>query len=98
MIHVFAKLIPPRPDFHLTLSIEEAEIMSQHAIYWKEMQEKGYAPVYGPVMDEKGVYGMGVLEVETMEEAVKLTSDDPVAKCGLMKMELSPMRAFINVV
>ena len=60
------------------------------------MQEKGYTPVYGPVIDEKGVYGMGVLVVETMEEAIKLTSGDPAAKCGLMKMELSHMRAFIK--
>ena len=39
----------------------EKTLMQEHFLYWKGRQDKGEVLVFGPVMDPKGPYGMGVI-------------------------------------
>ncbi|MFI5221581.1 MAG: YciI family protein [Bacteroidia bacterium] len=70
---------------------EEKAIMQQHEAYWKELLDKGIVIVYGPVMDPRGGYGIGVIEAENEEQVKQLTANDPANKINRYK--IFPMRA-----
>lgn len=90
------RLTPPRPTFPRDMTEAEKEIMKQHATYWREMQRKGFVPVFGPVFDPKGVYGLGILAVDTEDQASVLIAADPAVSSGLQQTEISPMRAIVS--
>ena len=87
----FLKLIPPQPTFMIDMSEDEKEIMMNHVGYWNKLLEDNIAIVFGPVLDSKGAYGVGVVNVETEEQLLKVMGDDPAN--GLNKFEFYPMRA-----
>ena len=78
----FLKLNPPRPDFAQSLSPGEKKIMGEHAAYWKNLLQKGICLIYGPVLDPKGAYGVGIVEVESEEQLNALITNDPADKLG----------------
>jgi len=90
------KLIPPRPTFAQDMTEKERNIMKQHAAYWRDKTDKGIAVVYGPVLDPRGVYGLGIIEVEDESQAHTLAANDPAAKTGLQRFEVYPMRAVLR--
>ncbi len=92
-IYFAVRLIPSRPTFPEDMTLEEADIMKKHAVYWKDMAGRGFTLVYGPVLDPKGVYGLGIISVESEEQANSLLADDPAVKPGLVKAEICPMLA-----
>ena len=89
----FLKLIPPRPTFAMDMSDEERKIMQEHIVYWNGLLNQGIVIVYGPVMDSKGPYGMGVLEVDDENLVREIQVNDPSVKAGLNTIEIYPMRA-----
>lgn len=91
MPHFFLKLNPARPTFAQDMSIEERAIMLQHVAYWAELMNKGLVVVFGPVMDPKEIYGVGVVEVETEEQLKELIKFDPAT--SINRYEYYPMRA-----
>lgn len=90
------KLIPPRSTFAQDMSEEERAIMQQHVAYWRDLTDKGITIVYGPVSDPRGTYGLGVIEVDSEEQAHALTADDPAVRSGLNKLEIYPIRAVLG--
>jgi len=80
--HFLLKLIPPRPSFALDMTEEERRLMQAHAGYWAHLAEKGIALLFGPVLDPRGSYGIGVVQVENEEDLKVLTENDPVSKSG----------------
>jgi uncharacterized protein YciI len=90
------KLIPPRPTFAEDMTEKERNIMKQHAAYWADRTDKGFVIVYGPVFDPRGVYGLGIIEVEDEKQAHTLAANDPAAKSGLQRFEIYPMRAILR--
>ena len=60
--HFALKLIAPRLTFAKDMSAEERAIMQQHVAYWKGLMDAGNVLVFGPVIDPKGVYGLGIVE------------------------------------
>lgn len=90
------KLIPPRPTFTQDMTEEERYIMTQHLAYWTDMADQGIAIVFGPVFDPKRPYGLGILEVESEDQAQTIAADDPAVKSGLQRMEIYPMRAVLR--
>ena len=95
MPHYFLKLNPSRPTFAQDMSTEERAIMLQHVAYWAELMNKGLVVVFGPVMDPKEVYGVGVVAVETEEQLKELIKNDPAT--SINRYEYYPMRAVIPV-
>ncbi len=88
-MYFFIKTQNPRPTFHLDMTAEERAIMNKHVAYWTEKAAQGIAIVFGPVMDPKGVYGMGVYQVQDEAEMRDLLAHDPAN--GLLQYEVLPM-------
>lgn len=94
--YFFLKLLGPRPTFPFDITDGERAVMAEHTAYWTKKAADKVAHAIGPVFDPKGAFGMGVVECETLEDAVKLTEEDPVALSGLgFRWEISPMPAVI---
>lgn len=88
----FLKLNPPRPTFMMDMTADEKAIMQKHVAYWSSLlNEDGTVIVFGPVMDPKGGYGVGVVSVDNEEQLKKIIDNDPAN--GLNKYEYYPMRA-----
>lgn len=93
MPHYFLKLNPVRPTFAMDMSDAERAIMQQHVAYWGDLMNKGRVVVYGPVMDPKAVYGIGVVEVDDEEQLKEFIANDPAATIN--SYEYYPMRAVV---
>ena len=89
------KLLPPRASFMQDMTEDERAIMQKHVLYWRDLMSKGKTLVYGPVLDPKGGYGLGIICVETEEELKDLMKNDPAN--GLNKYEWYPMLAVTKV-
>jgi uncharacterized protein YciI len=92
--HFALKLIPCRPTFAQDMSPEERAIMQQHVVYWRGLMDKGKVLVFGPVMDPKAVYGLGIIEAESEEEVKDFIANDPATKINTY--EYYPMRAVVK--
>jgi len=83
---VFLKAGPNR-----TQSPEEAaKIQEAHLGHIKAMAEAGKLAIAGPFLDDFEVKGIFILNVETLEEAQKLTEADPAVKAGRLVLEIHP--------
>jgi uncharacterized protein len=85
------RLVAPRPDFAMTLSDEEREIMGRHAAYWKPLVEAGRMVVFGPVLDSTGSWGLGVVESEDEDELRAFAAADPAVTSGTATIEMGRM-------
>jgi uncharacterized protein YndB with AHSA1/START domain len=79
-LYFLCRLLPPRPTFMQDLTEPERDAMREHATYWGKHLEAGRAIVYGPVADPKAGYGMGIIAVESVEQARELEENDPAVK------------------
>ena len=87
----FLKLNPPRPTFMMDMSDDEKAIMQKHVAYWTGLLNQGSAIVFGPVLDPKGPFGAGIVEVDSEEHLKNIIENDPAN--GLNKYEFFPMKA-----
>jgi len=76
-MYAFVRTNNPRPLFHVDMTPAEREIMTKHVAYWSEKGQQGIAIVFGPVLDPKGVYGIGVYQVDDLDHMRRLLADDP---------------------
>jgi hypothetical protein len=95
-MHFVYKLVPPRPTFAFEMDETEAELMGQHAAYWRDQLDHGRVIVFGAVMDPAGVWGLGVLETEDEAAARGLVLADPVIAAGVGSFELHPIDAVVR--
>ena len=82
------RLITPRPSFALDMSNEEREIMRRHAAHWQPLIDSGQMVVFGPVLDDTGSWGLGVVETDDEQELRALAASDPVVTTGTARIEL----------
>lgn len=89
------RLRAPRPTFALDLSDDEREIMGRHAAYWRPYIDSGRMVVFGPVLDDTGSWGLGVIEVEDEDEDElrAFAARDPAVTSGTADMEIGKMLA-----
>jgi uncharacterized protein len=87
------RLKAPRPTFALDMSDEEREIMSRHAAYWQPYIDSSQMVVFGPVLDDTGSWGLGVIEAEDEDELRAFAARDPVVTSGTAAMEIGKMLA-----
>ncbi|WP_026775026.1 YciI family protein [Asinibacterium sp. OR53] len=88
-------LKPLRSDFAQTMTAEERNIMLQHVAYWTEYMNKGMVLAFGPVMDPKEIYGLGIVAVDQEDQLKTLIENDPAGKIN--RYEYYPMRAMVPV-
>jgi uncharacterized protein YciI len=89
-IFVF-RLIPPRRTFAFDMSDDEREIMTRHAAHWQPLIDAGRMVFFGPVLDDAGSWGLGIVEAEDEEEIRAFAARDPVVTTGIGRVELGRM-------
>jgi uncharacterized protein YndB with AHSA1/START domain len=95
--YYMCRLLPPRPSFALDMTKEEAAMMKEHGAYWRGMLDRGVAIVFGPVMDAKAPFGLGILRVSSQAELDALCAADPAVKSGRgLKYEVTPMAIAVH--
>jgi hypothetical protein len=82
MKYFLFKLIPPRPTFPADMTQAEARLMQEHSSYWRDLMDKGFVVVFGPVSDPKGPYGIAVLQLKDNADANLLCANDPTIKAN----------------
>jgi uncharacterized protein YciI len=87
------RLIAPRPNFALDMSDEEREIMGRHAAHWRPLVDSGAMVVFGPVLDDTGSWGLGVVEAEDEDELRSFAARDPAVTTGTAEIEIGTMLA-----
>ena len=87
-------LLPSRPDFAQTMNEDERSIMMKHVAYWTELMNQGKVVAFGPVLDPKEVYGLGIIAVEDEQEVREFISNDPAATIN--RYEYFPMNAVVQ--
>jgi uncharacterized protein YciI len=87
------RLIAPRPTFALDMTDEERAIMGRHAAHWQPFIDSGQMVVFGPVLDETGSWGLGVVEADDEDELRAYAAGDPVVTTETARIELGKMLA-----
>lgn len=87
------KLNPSRPTFAQDMTAEERSIMQQHVVYWRDLMSKGYVIAYGPVLDPKAVYGLGIIMADDEQQVEEFIANDPATTIN--QYEYYPMMAVV---
>ena len=69
---------------------EAAKLQAAHMANIGRLAEEGKLAIAGPFLDNGELRGIYIFNVETIEEAKKLTETDPAIKAGSLIMELHP--------
>lgn len=86
-------LLPSRPDFMQIMSENERTVMMKHIAYWTELMHQGKILAFGPVLDPKSVYGLGIVAVESEQEVEAFIANDPAT--SINTYEYFPMKAIV---
>jgi uncharacterized protein YciI len=73
------------------MSDEEREIMGRHAAHWQPLVEAGDMVVFGPVLDDTGSYGLGVVDTDDEEALRAHAAQDPVVTTGTATIHIGRM-------
>jgi len=94
MPYFFFKLIAPRPNFAMDMNPEEKALMGEHVQYWKTKLANSEVVAFGPVIDPKGPYGVGIVSAADERAARAFSDADPAIKSqrGFV-CEIYPMHA-----
>jgi uncharacterized protein YciI len=87
------RLQAPRPTFALDMTDEEREIMGRHAAHWQPLIDSGQMVVFGPVLDDSGSWGFGVVEADDEDELRAFSAQDPVVTTRTATIEMGKMLA-----
>jgi uncharacterized protein len=85
------RLVSPRPTFALDMTDAERDVMGRHAAHWRPYLDSGQMVVFGPVLDDTGSWGLGVVEADDEQELRLFAAKDPVVTTGTGKIELGAM-------
>ncbi|HEV6967108.1 YciI family protein [Roseateles sp.] len=91
MKYYLCKFIPPRGNFHSTLTPDEREVMEEHGHFLDYLLQKGLIVAHGDLMNEATGYGVTLYEIADDQDIEALTSQDPVISSGVGKFEVFPM-------
>jgi len=71
----------------------EREIMDRHAAHWQPYIDSGQMVIFGPILDDSGSWGLGVVEADNEEELRVFAARDPAVTTGTTEIELGRMLA-----
>lgn len=89
-------LKPSMPDFAMTMSDQERAVMMQHIGYWTEKMKQGKVYAFGPVMDPREIYGLGVVAVDNEQELKDMIANEPTGTIN--RYEYFPMKAVVPAI
>jgi uncharacterized protein len=87
------RLLAPRPNFVNDMTDEERDIMTRHAAHWQPWIQSGRMVIFGPVLDETGSWGLGVVETDDEDELRTFAAHDPVAITRTARIEVGKLLA-----
>lgn len=91
------QLLPPRPGFMADMSAEELGVMQRHAVYWRELCQKGVALAFGPVADPRGGWGVGIVRVADEAAVRTIEAGDPAITSGRgFRYQILPMPTVVT--
>ena len=91
------RLPPPRPTFPQDMMREEVEVMQAHSAYLRGLAAKGEAIAFGPVLDPKGAWGVGIFKVASAERMEEIARATPGVASGRgFAYEILPMAALVT--
>lgn len=67
--------------------------MGRHAAYWKPDIDSGEMVMFGPVLEQAGSWGLGVVEAEDENELRAFAQGDPTVTSGTATIEVGKMAA-----
>jgi uncharacterized protein YciI len=65
--------------------------MRAHAAHWQPLLDSGQMVIFGPVLDDTGSWGLGVVEADDEDELRAFAARDPVVTSGTASMEVGTM-------
>ena len=74
-----------RPDLVMT-SRDALKALVEHTAYMKKLEDEGKVVMAGGFMDGTG--GMDIIEADTLEEALEISRNDPLAKNNLVRQDI----------
>ncbi|CAI1591523.1 YciI family protein [Serratia plymuthica] len=83
MKYYLCKFIPPRANFLTTMSADEQKWMQQHGDFLNELLAQDLIVAHGPVIDEKGGYGVSLYQIADEQDIAAITAEDPIVKNGV---------------
>lgn len=66
------------------------ELQTKHLEYLGNLYKEGKIVINGPFGDDGDFRGMSFYAVESLEEATKLATNDPMVKAGWLEVEVHP--------
>ncbi len=88
---------------HSRLAVPEVEQLNrhldEHLRFMKSLSDKGLLPISGPFFTEDGKNtgnGFYVLRVDNLEEARRITAQDPLHKAGIRTPDVEPWLQVID--
>lgn len=96
--HYFVAFQTPGPKWVLDVPYNEQPEFMDHVGYMLKLQEEGRTVLSGPFMKKAGGLhgvlensGMTIFKADSLEEAIKIGSDDPTVKSGMLNVEVKMM-------
>ena len=67
--------------------------MERHAAHWQPYLESGRMVVFGPVLDDDGSFGLGVVEADDEDKLRAFVAADPVVTTGTAQIVVGKLLA-----
>lgn len=96
----FFRIVPPRARSLPHMRPDELVVIDEHVTYWADLLERGHVLAFGPVADETGNYGVGVIRAESPEQARAIADGDPAVTSTLLSFSttVTPMHTVMSPV
>ena len=91
--HYLYKIQPTRLAMVTDPTPEEAQIVSEHFHYLKDLSEQGVMVLVGCTLNtDSSTFGIAIFKAESEDEAREIMLNDPAVQKGVMRAELYPYR------
>jgi len=65
--------------------------MKKHLSYIRSQVETGEFVLVGPILEESRLRGIAVIKADSLEEAQRVASGDPLVQAGKLEVEVHPI-------
>jgi len=89
-------LRPTRAEMPFEPTEEESRLVGEHYEYLVGLRDEGKLVVAGPSIVPDDTIGIGVLDVDDVEEVHAIVAADPAIVSGIMVAEIRPMRIAVR--
>jgi uncharacterized protein YciI len=93
--HYFVAFQSPGPNWVQGVKYNEQPEFMEHVGYMMKLQEQGRTVLSGPFMEKAGGLhgvledgGMTIFKAADLDEAIRIGSDDPTVKSGMLNVEV----------